>query len=744
MIALKLLGGAVLEDEGGTVVRGPAARPRPLAILALLATAPARTLSRGKLVGILWPESPERAARNRLNTYVHQLRRELGEGVLASAASDLRLAADLVDCDVWRFRVALESGDPERAVELYAGPFLDGFRLDGSPAFEKRVDRERFRLRRAYLEALEALAAEAERTGDREGAVRWWTERAREDPLDSRVVRRLMEALAAADNRPAALRAAEEHARRLEEAFGTGPGEEVRVLARRLREEGAVSREEGEAAAEAGARGTAPERPTSRAAADGAPSVRTVAVLPFESAGPAEEAGLFAAGLHDDLITELSRISDLSVISRTSVRRYRGSERPASEIGRELGAGTLVEGAVRTSGDRVRLNVQLVDARSDAHRWAETFDRRLTPESLFEIQGELAARIAEVLQAEIGPEERGRGGRAPTEDLEAYRLCVQGRALMDQRTGDNLRQAVDHFRRTLERDPDHSLAWSGLAEALALLVFYDHPVPDDAQDPLEAARRAVEADPSSGEARTSLGIVRSLRLEGPEALAELERARELAPSYAEAHVWLGWVRLMRGPVEDALPPLRRAVELNPLAPAFRVYLGEALLAHGEGEEALRQARRGGELQPGYGLAAFIEGLVLHHLARHREAAARLEEAVELTRPMGTPSYPEARAARAVALAAAGEEDRGRELLERIAGDRPGRGKAFSLGLVRGALGDVEGAFEAMEGVRRWDEFTVDHARYFFPDALGALREDPRWDEVLAAADRAWGWTREGE
>ncbi|MFW6175564.1 MAG: BTAD domain-containing putative transcriptional regulator, partial [Acidobacteriota bacterium] len=710
MIYLRLLGGAVLEDEDGIVVTGPAARPRPLAILTLLATAPSRTLSRGKLVGLLWPESPERAARNRLNTYVHQLRQELDEEILVSAAGDLRLEADLVGCDVWRFREALEAGDPERAVELYAGPFLDGFHLGGSSAFEKRVDAERARLRRSYLDALETLAEAAGEAGDGEEAVRWWTERAREDPLDSRVVRRLMVAFAAVDNRPAALRAAEEHARRLEEEFGTRPGEEVRALARRLRDDGPVFRE-GETAAGTGSGGGTPETSTSRAAADRALSVRTVAVLPFESAGPAEDAGLFAAGLHDDLITELSRISDLSVISRTSVSRFRAGARPALEIGRELGAGTLVEGAVRTSGDRVRLNVQLVDARSDAHRWAETFDRRLTAESLFEIQGELAARIAEVLQAEIGPEERSRSGRVPTEDLEAYRLCVQGRALADQRTGDNLRQAVDHFRRSLERDPDHPLALSGLAEALALLVFYDYPVPDDAPDPLETARRGVAADPSSGEARTSLGIVRSLRLEGPEALAELERARELAPSHAEAHVWLGWVRLIRGGVEEALPPLRRAVELNPLAPAFRAYLGEALLARGEGGEALRQARRGAELQSGYALAVFIEGLALHHLERNREAAARLERALELTHPMGTPSYPEVRAARAVALAAAGDEERARELLERIEDDRPGRGKAFSLGLVRGALGDVEGAFEEIGGIRRWDEFTVDHARY---------------------------------
>ncbi|MDP2497183.1 MAG: BTAD domain-containing putative transcriptional regulator, partial [Candidatus Palauibacterales bacterium] len=698
-LELRLLGGAALEGADGPVT-GPASRRFPLALLALLASAPSRELARSKVVGLLWPDSPERDGRNRLNTYVHQVRSELGDEVLVSVGDRLRLNTDALDCDVWRFEEALEAEDPRRAADLYEGPFLDGFALGGSASFEKRVDRTRDRLRRAHLEALETLAEEAWSRGAPEEAATWWRRRSEEDPWDSRVVRRLMEALAAADNRPAALRAAREHARRLEEEIGTGPGEGVRELARRLKEGEAEEAVPGPPAAGAGSA----EPPENASPSGGELSPRTVAVLPFENLGEGEGAETFAAGLHDDLITELSRAPDLAVISRTSVARFGGREGTASEVGRQLGAGTLVQGGVRAAGDRVRLNVQLVDARDDAHRWAESFDRRLTPEALFEIQGELASRIAGSLHAELTPEGDGEGersGRAPTGDLEAYRLCVQGRALLDQRTGDDLRQAVDYFRRTLERDPEHPLAWSGLAEALALLDFYGHPVPGDAPDALEAARRGVEADPGSGEARTSLGIVRSLRLQGPEALDDLERARELAPSHAEAHVWLGWVRLVQGEAERALGPLRRAVELNPLGPALRVYLGEALLATGSPEEGLRQARRAGELQPGYALAAFVEGLVLHHMDRHREAADRLEKALALTRARGTPSRPEARAALAATRAAAGQEERARELLARIEEDREGRARAFSAALARAALGDAEGAFEALARVDRW-------------------------------------------
>lgn len=142
MVHLRLLGGAIVEGESG-VVTGLTSRRHPLAILALLATAPSRTLSRGKLVGLLWPDSPEEKGRNLLNTYVHQVRSELGKDVVVSVGDDLRLDPTAIACDVCRFEEALEAGDHERAVELYGGPFLDGFRLGGSAGFEHHVDQER-------------------------------------------------------------------------------------------------------------------------------------------------------------------------------------------------------------------------------------------------------------------------------------------------------------------------------------------------------------------------------------------------------------------------------------------------------------------------------------------------------------------------------------------------------------------------------------------------------------------------
>jgi TolB-like protein len=212
-------------------------------------------------------------------------------------------------------------------------------------------------------------------------------------------------------------------------------------------------------------------------------------VLPFENLSGTPDAELFAAGLHEDLLTELSRIAGLTVISRTSMLRYRRTEQPLPEIARELGAGTIVEGAVQTAGDRVRLNVQLIDAASDGHRWVERFDRALSTDSILEIQTELARRIATTLEARLAPASTDNSGE-PTGDLQAWRLYIQGRGLLDQRTRHEMYRSIDYFRGAIERDRAYGLAWSGLADALSILEFYHYPAPDGAPDPLDAARRA--------------------------------------------------------------------------------------------------------------------------------------------------------------------------------------------------------------------------------------------------------------
>lgn len=472
----------------------------------------------------------------------------------------------------------------------------------------------------------------------------------------------------------------------------------------------------------------------------GEPAVtdRSIAVLPFETLGE-EKTNAFTDGIHGDLLTRLSHISDLSVISRTSVMRYRNPEKPLPAIAAELGVAWILHGEVQEAADQVQVNARLVNARTDRQVWAESYRRELTAANLFQIQAEITKEIARALEAHLSPQEERQVERTPTENLDSYRLYAQGRGQLDQRTEQGMRRALDYFQRAIADDSSYALAWAGLADGLSLLEFYGYPTPGIALGPRQAARRALELDPTLGEAHASLGIVHSTRREGPEAVRELERAVELRPGYAEAHSWLGWMHLILGRPEEALEPMKRAATLSPLAPAFRAYLAEAYLANGRSRDALREARRAREIQPDYPLAHFIEGLVLYHLGMMAEAKAVLRDVLPVVRPGGTPSLSEVRAVLAVTHAASGDSTNARELLARIEeANHP-----FSAGLVHAALGEYQAAFDAFARVPTWDSFSTEHFRYFFPDVLGPLRDDPRYQELLRAVDRRWGLDPDG-
>lgn len=467
-------------------------------------------------------------------------------------------------------------------------------------------------------------------------------------------------------------------------------------------------------------------------------SAHSIAVLPFETLGRQEPTTL-TEGIHGDVLTRLSNVSDLQVISRTSVRRYRNTEKAIPQIGGELEVRWVLEGEVQEAASQFQINTRLVNVREDRQVWARDHRGALTAENVFEVQGEITKKIVDALAARLTPEEQERVEQRPTENLDAYRLCMQGRTHLDERTEDGIRRAFDCFQRAIDQDSEYALAWAGLTDALSLFAFYGFAPPDDAPDPMEAAQRAVDLDPELGEARTSLGIQHAIRHEGPAALGELTRAVEQTPSYAEAHIWLGWVQLCLGRPEKGLASAKQAVELNPLGPAFRVYLAEHYLANDKRDDALREARRAREIQPEYGLTHFMEGLALHHQGRFVAAASSLQRAQSLVPSQGTPEHTETQAVLAVTYAVSDDERRARKLLHQIDETTA----PFSAGLVLAALDDADAAFEAFNRVGDWGSFETEHLRYFFPDVLGSLREDPRYDELVRTVNRSWGLKPDG-
>jgi TolB-like protein/Tfp pilus assembly protein PilF len=325
----------------------------------------------------------------------------------------------------------------------------------------------------------------------------------------------------------------------------------------------------------------------------------SIAVLPFANRSANPDDAYFVDGIHDDLLTHISKIGSIKTISRTSVMRYRGSSKSIPEIAAELGVATVLEGGVQRAGDQVRINVQLIDARSDEHLWAEIYDRRLTASNIFTIQTEIAESIASKLKVVLSPLERSGVENAPTENLEAYDAYLFGKKRLSERTAESLAEAIHRFDKAIRLDPDFALAWIGLANARWLYNFYGEET-DGASDDLQAARNALktalELDPSAGEAYATLAT-----LEQDDEVAErhFRRAIELRPNYASAYQWYSMLLRNTGRIDEALNLIQTAVQLDPMSAVIKLNLVVVLRKLGRFDEAWEELHKMIAIDPEY-------------------------------------------------------------------------------------------------------------------------------------------------
>jgi TolB-like protein len=344
----------------------------------------------------------------------------------------------------------------------------------------------------------------------------------------------------------------------------------------------------------------------------GTASGQSIAVLPFANRSALEADVFFVDGVHDDLLSLLSKLGDLKVISRTSVEKFRDTSLGIPELASQLGVATVLEGAVQRAGGQVHVNVQLIDAVTDEHLWAESYDRELTAENIFAIQRDIAQAIAQALQAVLTPEEQSRVVAVPTFNYAAYEELLRGRQKLVLREIPELRQAVDHFHRSIQLDPDYAMAYVGLADAYHMLLFYGGMSVAEAIPPMEAAvSSALELDPGLGEAQAALAVL--LRYQGRtnESVAAYERAIELAPGYATSYHWLAehW-RADNNRPDLALPLIRKAQELDPLSPVINITVAETLRDLGLHDEALAQIDHTIEISPAFASAYVTKSEIL--------------------------------------------------------------------------------------------------------------------------------------
>jgi TolB-like protein/DNA-binding SARP family transcriptional activator/Flp pilus assembly protein TadD len=762
VFTLKLLGGASLEGPDGPLT-GRVAQRRRLALLALLAMTRRPGLGREKLATILWPESDGDRARHLLSDTVYVINRALGGEVVSAVSDELRLQRDRLACDASAFEDALETGSLETGVRLYTGPFMEGFFVEGSEEFERWVTGERERLHGLFAGALERQAVERAGRGDRRGAVECWRRLSADDPFNSRVACELADALVIAGDRAGALQHLQEHSATLHRELGIEPPEEVAALVGSLR----TPRSVGAAQVNVPASGPGPDETPPSAAVDPpeppsvvlapsrrparrwliaaaviavvvfvaglrafwsrpadvtAASVQSVAVLPFADLSATRDQEYFGAGIAEELSTQLGRIPGLKVAARTSASAFKGTDPDVKAIGKALNVDAIVEGSVRQDEGRLRIAVRLVDARGGYQIWAETWDR--SGRDVLETQHEIATAVLRVLRpddfAHLAP-------RPPARSIDpvAYDLYLQGRYYWHQRTGDSLKHAASAFERAVALAPHYAEAHSGVADAYAVLGFYDHLPPRDAFPRAKAAAvRALQLDDRLAEAHASLGYV-ALYYDWDWHAAErsLTRAIELNPSYSIGHQWLANYLVARGRFDEAVAAMRRAQETDPLSLIASAALGWIHYYRRDYASAVQQCRRTLDLNPKFEQAWLWGGSA-------EEAAGRYGEALEMLRHAADISHRSAIVLTALgrAHALSGDVPAARAILAELRRDHADYLPAYEMAKLHVALGERPEALAWLQ--RAYEQRSHSMAFLAVDPQLDPLRADPAFRELI--------------
>jgi len=422
--------------------------------------------------------------------------------------------------------------------------------------------------------------------------------------------------------------------------------------------------------------------------------IRSLEVLPLESLSGDASQGYFADGMTDELITDLSQISALRVISRTSVMVYKGARKPLPQIARELNVDAVVEGTVLRSGDQVRITAQLIEASTDKHLWSQSYEGELR--DTLALQNRVAAAIADQIRINLTPQEQAALKNVKVVNPEAYESYLKGRYFWNKRTADGLKVALAYFNQATGEDPKYPQAYSGLADTYALLGDWQYAVmtPKEAFPKAKAAAiKALELDSALGEAHNSLAFI----LDGFDwdldaGGKEFQRAIELNPGYATAHHWYAWHLSLLGRYDEAIAEMRKAENLDPLSLIINADLAELLVLAHSYDESIQQSRKTIEMDPNFALAH--NQLAQAYLQKHMydEAVAELQKAVQLSG-----RSPTCIANLARAYVASGKRDEAVQLLNELKKRAsPGYSNAAEISMIYASFGDMDQAMNWLE------------------------------------------------
>ena len=419
--------------------------------------------------------------------------------------------------------------------------------------------------------------------------------------------------------------------------------------------------------------------------------IRSIAVLPLVNVSGDPQEDYFADGVTDELITDLAQIGQLRVISRTSVVTYKGAKKPLPQIAKELGVDAVVEGSVQRAGNRVRINAELIQAASDRHLWAKSYERDLR--DILTLQSAVAKAIVNEVQVKLTPQQEAQLSRSQPVNPEAHEAYLAGRFYWNKRTAEGLNKSVAFFQQAIAKDPGYALAYAGLANSYRALPELTTVSVDEAFPKAKAAAlKALELDDSLAEAHAALAIVKEdYEWDWAGAEREYQQAIELNPGQAIVHDFYSNLLMEQGRLPEALNQARTAQQLDPLSALENDNLSAVFFYSGAYDQAIEQCRKTLDIDPVSHQAFRHLGQAYAQKQVYNEAVTNLQKAVELSHGGG-----EALAELGYVLGVSGRKEEARQILQQLMQPEEGAVSHYRLAIVYMGLGEREKALSSLE------------------------------------------------
>jgi len=449
----------------------------------------------------------------------------------------------------------------------------------------------------------------------------------------------------------------------------------------------------------------------------------SIAVLPFEDLSPTKDHEYLCDGIAETLINSLNNIKDLWVPARASSFSFKGKDLGIHEIGQQLGVENLLEASVQVIGNKLRITPKIINVNDGSQVWSEQYDRQM--EDVFAIQDEIAREIVKALKIKLLGEKEAPLVKNYTENLQAYHLYLQGRYFWNRRKAEDIKKAIDYFNQAIEKDPNHALAYVGLADCYLLLPQYGRsPTKEVLPKAKAAVSKALEIDGKLAEAHTSLAFIMTQEFDNAGAENEFKRAIELNPNYATAHHWYNILLVYQGRLDKAMTEIRRAIELDPLSLVINSCLGDIFYLQGEYDQAIHQYRKTLELDPTFAEVIIWLGKCYGQKEMFEEAIAEFKKARILfgDSPYGLGDLGNA-------YARSGDESNAIAILTDLE-EMSNQGYAlyYDMGFIYWGFGDKKKAFEYLEKAYKEKEHAISYLKV--DPAWESLRLDPRFKSLL--------------